>query len=167
MSKNFDLDQAFKYLTKWQKILRLQDWDINLYKVEKEWRKTGDIKIDDSDRKAVVMLNMANPKQENLEEVVIHELLHLKIWHLDQMVDNMIVQVFGEDESDPKYQFAYDRFMEVLETTVEDLTKSFLSLVGENKRLSFGRVNRQIAKELGIKDQEVSKDMVDRKDSEK
>lgn len=49
-----------RYLTKWQEILRLQDWDIRLHIVDTEWRKTGDIKVDDDDQNAVVMINGAN-----------------------------------------------------------------------------------------------------------
>jgi hypothetical protein len=66
-------------ITKWQDILRLRDWDIKLKIVETEWRKSGDIKIDMDDKKAVMLINN-NPKSTNLEELVVHELLHLKLW---------------------------------------------------------------------------------------
>lgn len=148
MNKQFDMNEAQKYMDKWQEVLRLRDWDIRLHEVEQEWRKTGDIKIDLTDKKAVLMLNNYNPHQDNLEGLIIHELLHLKMWGMDQMIEGLIVKVFGEDESDPKYQFAYDKFMEVLEQTVEDLAKGFLQLAGEDKNISFGRVNEQVHKEL-------------------
>ena len=44
------------YLRKWQEILRLGDWDIKYELVNIEWRKTGDIKIDMTDRKAILMI---------------------------------------------------------------------------------------------------------------
>ena len=135
-------------LNRWQVLLRLRDWDIQLQMVTTPWRKTGDIKIDLHDRKAVLLINEANPKNENLEEVIIHELLHLKLWGLDQMLENLLKAVFGDDEKDPRYQFANDQFMDVLETTVEDLTKGYLQLGGEDKELSFGRVQVQVAQEL-------------------
>ena len=136
-------------LEKWQRILRLQDWDIRLRRVEQEWRKTGDIKIDADDRKAVLLINACNPKSENLEEVVLHELLHLKLWGLDQMLEELLQSVFGEDEDDPKHRFASTQFMGLLEATVEDLAKSFLSLGGADRQLSFGRVERLVDEELG------------------
>lgn len=150
MEKRFDMNKAQEYLEKWQDILRLRDWDIRLYEVEKEWRKTGDIKIDATDRKAIVMLNNYNPKQDNLEGLMIHELLHLKLWGMDQMIEELIYKVFGEDESDPKFQFAFKKFMEVLEPTVEDLSKGYLALGADEKRISFGRVAKQVDQELGI-----------------
>lgn len=59
---------------KWIKKLRLVPaWDIRLEWVEDPtWRKTGDFKIDCDDRKAVILLNAVNPKQENMEEVLVH-----------------------------------------------------------------------------------------------
>lgn len=136
------------YLRKWQDILRLRDWDIKYEVVNTEWRKTGDIKIDMTDRKAILMINNYNPKQTNLEALIIHELLHLKLWGMDQMIEQLLYSVFGQDENDPKFNFAYDQFMHVLEITVEDLAKGFLTLGGENKEISFGRVQQQVYKEL-------------------
>lgn len=136
------------YLRKWQDILRLRDWDIKYELVNIEWRKTGDIKIDMTDRKAILMINDCNPKQTNLEGLVIHELLHLKLFGMDQMIEKLIFTVFGQDENEPKFSFAYNQFMNILEPTVEDLAKGFLTLDGENKEISFGRVQEQVDKEL-------------------
>lgn len=144
----FDEELIETYLTKWQYVLRLRDWDIKYEIVNTEWRKTGDIKIDVTDRKAILMINNYNPKQTNLEALIIHELLHLKLWGMDQMIEQLLYSVFGQDENDPKFNFAYDQFMHVLEPTVEDLAKSFLTLGGENKEISFGRVQQQVNKEL-------------------
>lgn len=137
-----------QHIHKWQDILRLRDWDIRLTMVNVEWRKTGDIKIDTEDKKAVLMVNAANPKQENLEEVIIHELLHLKLWGMDQMLEQLLFSVFGQDENDPKHDFAYTQFMTLLESTVEDLTKGFLNVGGSSKELSFGRVQKLVNEEL-------------------
>lgn len=146
--KRFDMNDAETHLKKWQKILRLQDWEIRVHEVETEWRKTGDIKIDMTDRQAIVMINNCNPKHTNLEALMLHELLHLKLWGMDQMIEDMMKMVFGEDESDPKYQFAFTKFMEILEPTVEDLARGFMELGGDDQTLSFGRVQKQVTKEL-------------------
>lgn len=137
-----------KFLNKWQDILRLRDWDIKYELVNVEWRKTGDIKIDTTDRKAILLINNFNPKQNNLEALVIHELLHLKLWGMDQMIEQLMYTVFGQDEEDPKFNFVYDQFMHLLETTVEDLSKGFLTVGGENKEISFGRIEKLVDKEL-------------------
>ena len=146
---NTNIDDIVKYLRKWQTILRLQDWDIKVETVDHEWRKTGDIKIDECDRNAILLINIYNPKQTNLEELIIHELLHLKLYGLDQMVEQYINVLYGEEENDPKRTIAYDSFMLVLESTVNDLAKSFLSLDGEDKEISFGRLQKEVDKELG------------------
>jgi len=79
----FDFDEIQAYLDKWQDILCLKDWDIKLELVNKQWRKTGDIKIDEDDKTAILLINNFNPKQTNIEAVVIHELLHIKLWGMD------------------------------------------------------------------------------------
>lgn len=127
---------------KWIKKLRLvPDWDIRLEWVEDPaWRKTGDFKIDCDDKKAIILLNAANPKQENLEEVLVHELMHLKLYPLDQVTEALIQSNF--EEGTPGYNLAYHGFFTTLEQTVEELTKCYLLEFGENKELSFGRCRR-------------------------
>lgn len=116
-------------------------WDVKLELVEDpNWRKTGDFKIDCDDRKAILLLNVANPKQENLEEVIVHELMHIKMYPLDQVTESLIINCFEEDS--PASNFAYQQFFTALEQTVEELTKCFLLEFGENKELSYGRCNR-------------------------
>ena len=127
---------------KWIKKLRLvPDWDIRLEWVEDPvWRKTGDFKIDCDDKKAIILLNAANPKQENLEEVLVHELMHLKLYPLDQVTEALIQSNF--EEGTPGYNLAYHGFFTTLEQTVEELAKCYLLEFGENKELSFGRCRR-------------------------
>ena len=144
----FDENLIEKYLRKWQERLRLKDWDIKLQLINQERNKTGDIKIDMTDKKAIVMINNYNPKENNLEPVIIHELLHLKLWGMDQMIEQLMYLVFEKDENDPKFDFAYTQFMNTLESTVEDLSKSFLTLDGEDKKISFERVQKQVDDEL-------------------
>lgn len=144
-----DAGEARRFLEKWQGILRLRDWDIRLQMVEIPWRKTGDIKIDRDDHKAILLVNGCDPKQTNLEALVLHELLHLKLWDLDQTTEQFLHGMFGEDEDDPKYQYALTQFMTALESTVEDLAKSFLSLGGEDREPSFGRLQMQVDHEIG------------------
>ena len=135
------------YLKKWQKVLRLQDWDIKYQSIDKEWRKTGDIKIDDDDRTAILLINTNNPKQTNLEQLIIHELLHLKLWEIDRLTVDLIDNIF--DKKDPKRELVFSQFMHMLEYIVNDLSKSLLELGGINKTVSFGRLETQLKEEFG------------------
>ena len=123
----------------WCRKLRIVPaWDVKLELVtDPDWPKTGDIKIDCDDKKAILMLNVAAPKQENVEEVIVHELFHLKLYPLDQTTENLISS--GFEEGSHGYDFAMTQFMLTLEQTVEELTKCFLLEFGENRELSFGR----------------------------
>lgn len=140
-------DKIQELVQKWQDILRLRDWDIQVRIVETEWRKSGDIKMDMDDKKAVMLIN-SNPKSTNLEELVVHELLHLKIWGMDQMLEGLIISVFGADDNDPRKEFAMCQFFTLLESTVEDLTKGYLAANGVKEGLSFGRLEKQIIDEI-------------------
>lgn len=124
---------------KWCKKLRIVPaGDVKLEFVDDpEWRKTGDFKIDCDDRKAILLLNTGNPKQENLEEVIVHELMHLKMYPLDQVTESLIMNTF--EEGSAASNFAYQQFFCALEQTVEEMAKCFLLEFGENKNLSYGR----------------------------
>ena len=136
-------EELTQILGKWCKKLRLTPgWDLSLQFVEDPgWRKTGDFKIDCTDRKAILLLNSANPKQENLEEVIVHELMHIKMYPLDQVTESLITSHF--EEGTPARRFAYIQFFTALEQTVEELSKCFLLEFGENRELSFGRCARE------------------------
>lgn len=145
-----DEDEVAEYLNKWQNILRLRDWDMKTKIVKSKWRKSGDIKIDLEDKKAVLLLNHI-PKCENLEELIVHELLHLKLYGMDQMIEDLLSIVYGNKEKNPKREFASTQFMVLLESTVEDLTKGYLTATRSQEPLSFGRLQKQIDEEVGIK----------------
>lgn len=125
-----------------QKLRITPNWNVQLQFVEDpEWPKTGDFKIDCTDHKAILLLNAANPKQENLEEVIVHELMHIKMYPLDQVTESLITGSF--EEGSPAWRFAYRQFFTALEVTVEELTKCFLLEFGEDRELSYGRCSRE------------------------
>ena len=134
--------KAREIFDKYTKKLRIvPEWDIRLEFVEDEdWKKTGDFKIDPTDKKAILMLNAASPKDENIEETIVHELMHIKLYPLDQVCESMIINMF--EEGSKEQNFAYQTFYETLEVTVEELAKCFLLEFGENKEFSFGRMEK-------------------------
>lgn len=124
-----------------QKLRITPAWDVKLQFVDDPaWPKTGDFKIDCDDRKAILLLNAVNPRQENIEEVIVHELMHIKLYPLDQVTESLITSHF--EEGTPAWDFAYRQFFTALEQTVEELAKCFLLEFGENKDFSFGRCDR-------------------------
>ena len=134
-----DVQKIQETFEKWLGILRLtESWDVRLELVDDPaFHKTGDFRVDCDDKKAVLLLNVQNPNQENPEEVIVHELLHLKLYPLDQVTESLITANFPENT--PGCDFAYTQFMHTLEVTVEELTKCFLLQFGSDKALSFGR----------------------------
>ena len=137
-----DREQITALFEKYIRKLRIAPaWDIRLeFAEDPSWPKTGDFRIDCDDRKAVLLLNADNPKQENLEEVIVHELMHIKMYPLDQVTESLILSSFPEES--PARDFAYRQFFTALEQTVEELAKCFLLEFGDNRELSFGRCGR-------------------------
>ena len=138
-----DREKATALFEKYIRKLRITPaWDVKLEFVEDPaWRKTGDFKIDCDDRKAILLLNAASPRQENVEEVIVHELMHLKMYPLDQVTESLISSCFEEES--PAGRFAYRQFFTTLEQTVEELSKCFLLEFGEDKEFSYGRCGGQ------------------------
>ena len=103
------MDEIFVLFEKWCKKLRVvPSWDVKLSLWTTRVKYTGDSKIDCDDRKAIVLLNKVNPKQENLEEVLVHELMHLKLYPLDQVTESLISANYKEES--PESHFAYTQF---------------------------------------------------------
>ena len=140
-------EEARAVLARWQPILRLADWDIDLRLVDTPWRKSGDVKVDLDDRKAVLLLR-AGQRPEQLEEVVVHELVHVRLYAMDQMLVQLLDAVFGAAADDPKREFAETQFMRLLESTTEDLAKALLAAAGRTAPLSFNRLEREVEQEI-------------------
>ena len=115
-----DREQIQRLFEKYVKKLRITPaWDVRLELVEDPaWPKTGDFKLDCDDRKAILLLNAVNPKQEKLEEVIVHELMHIKMYPLDQVTESLILSSF--EEGTPAQIFTSPK---------EQRTKDFLNKV--------------------------------------
>lgn len=137
--RGYTKENLMEIFERWKKVLRLlENWDVRLELADDpDFRKTGDVKIDPDDRKAILLLNVRNPRQENLEEVICHELMHLKLYPLDQLTEGLIESHYQEGTG--AYNAVYRQFMESLEITVEEMTKCWMAALGEDKELSFGR----------------------------
>jgi len=141
------VEAASALLARWQPMLRLADWDVRLRLVETPWRKSGDIKVDLDDRKAVLLLRSSMPA-EDLEETLVHELVHLRLYALDQMTAQLLTAVFGEDADEPRRAFAETQFMQLLESTTEDLAKALLAAADRSESVSFERLRGEVDREL-------------------
>ncbi len=86
-------------MTKWQGILGFSDWDLKLEMVDfRRERQSGDIKIDEPNQQALVLM-AREPFREDEELTLVHELVHLRLWKLDQMIEELIGLAFGDEAS--------------------------------------------------------------------
>lgn len=105
-------------LTKWQRKLLLNNWKLSLEIVtfkRKDFRQSGDIKIDIKKKTAIVLLTK-NPFR-NEEEVLVHELMHLVCWNFDIFCEKIILKT-----SKP-FKGQHGKYMDKLEKILEQLTQ--------------------------------------------
>ncbi len=140
MQNKKELEERFRFFVK---EMELEDWNLKLEFVEHDWKNTGNIKVDMDDRSAIVYLNIFNPKSDNLEETLIHELCHLKMWKLDLYCESLLDATFKDKES-TEYRFGYNQFMNSLEQTVQEFAKSYVKLLANNPQLSFKRCEERM-----------------------
>lgn len=76
-------------------------------------------------------------KVMNLKKLIVHELMHLKLYPLDRLTVSLITSCFCNGTTE--YNFVYNQFFAAPEQTVEELTKYFLLEFGDNTKTPFGR----------------------------
>lgn len=112
MNKEIKIQNLIK---KWQKVLGLKDWMLKVEFVDFErtdYKQSGDVKVDLKNKKATILFS--NNPQKDDEYIVVHELVHLLLWEYDHFNENLI----------PKNK--KDRYSELLEKTVDNLTVTLL-----------------------------------------
>lgn len=109
------LSEAEKFLKFYQKKLNLTDWKLFVKLTvfnRTDYEQTGDIEVDLNNKSAVLLISEKDTGK-NLNETVLHELVHLLLWELDQ---------FAEENVQDKKQY-----LSLLEKTVDQITKSILN----------------------------------------
>lgn len=106
-----DIKLLENYLVHWQKVLNLNDWDLKIELTDfnrTDYEQTGDIRVDLQNKKATVLI--ANKETgKDIDEVILHELVHLLLWDLDHGLESIATNNI--------------KYLEALEQTVEKLTK--------------------------------------------
>jgi predicted SprT family Zn-dependent metalloprotease len=106
-----DIKLLENYLGHWQKVLNLNDWNLRVELTDfnrKDYEQTGDIRVDLKNKKAVVLI--ANKETgKDIDEVILHELIHLLLWNLDHQLGGLTLNK--------------DDYLGTLEETVGKLTK--------------------------------------------
>ncbi|HLD28462.1 MAG TPA: hypothetical protein VJB67_02520 [Patescibacteria group bacterium] len=122
IKEGLSLTELKKILKKWQTNLLLKDWVLSIKIVEfrrKDFRQSGDIKVDLKNKKAIILLT--NKPFKNEEKVIVHELSHLLLWEFDHFCEKIALKTNKPFEGD------HDKYMGKLEETVSELTKILIS----------------------------------------
>ena len=120
--KGLDLKELNILLKKWQKNLLLNDWKLSLELVNfkrKDYKQSGDIKIDLKKKSAIVLLTKDPFLSE--EEVLVHELMHLILWDFDIFCEKIVL------EKNKPLKGQHRQYMNKLENTVGHLTQIMIN----------------------------------------
>ncbi len=111
------------WLQKWQTLLGLRDWKIGVELVDfLRERQSGDLRVDLPNREALVML-ARRPWRADEELTLVHELMHLVLWRLDQLLEEVIGLAFPQEG---QREFASSRHLESLEEICQQLARALL-----------------------------------------
>jgi len=135
------------FLKKWQKILRLDEWKIKAVtgthlQPKEKW---GEVKIFDTIFRAEIHISTLCP-EEDLQEVVIHELLHLLTFALRQFFFKTLEQLTRPQEG---------------KIIADEVTLKDEKLLG-NLALSFLEIDHQIWLSKEIKSKELDRNEEER-----
>lgn len=103
-------------LLKWKKKLLMDDWDISLKIVDferKDFRQSGDFIANPSQKKAEILLTYA-PWRGDEEYTLVHEMIHILMYNLDQFLENSASSKNREE------------YLNKLEETVHKITQIIL-----------------------------------------
>lgn len=139
----FDKEYLQKRFDYFVEKMELSQWNLRLEFVEKDWKNTGNVKVDMDGKTAIVYLNVFNPKSDNLEEIMVHELCHIKMWKLDLYCESLLDATF-ENKNSKEYKFGYNQFMSALEQTTQEFAKTYTKLLSDNKNLSAKRCEERM-----------------------
>lgn len=113
------MKQIKSIIDKYQKRLDLNDWMIDFKFVQFNradgFPQKGDIKVTLKNKRATILLREEN---KNIEQTIVHELVHLFLWDLDIYAEKNI----PKNKKDP--------YFEKLEYTVSKITKIILKTGG-------------------------------------
>ncbi len=118
-------------------LLRLSDWDLSLQVKGSDCHRSGDMQIRPEYASAKVLVR-EQLTDVSLDAVIVHELVHVKLYALDQMIEELVDLVYDEDDEDPRRRFVYGQFMMVLERTTDDLTRALLKAEGTSDSVEGG-----------------------------
>jgi len=127
IKKGISPNKLNSLLKKWQKKLLLTDWDLSLEFVDfirkphqsKNFKQRGDFKADITKKKAIILM-AKNPPQDDEEYTLLHEMIHILVWNLDNYTEETILKKYKY------YGNVHGEYLGKLEDLVHHLTKILL-----------------------------------------
>jgi len=112
-------------IEKWKNRLGFSRWKINVkivvFNRADGFPQQGDFCVDYSKRKATILIGAT--LKSSIEEIIVHELIHIMLWLIDQKMVSVIKRMPKNEQ-----KRAEDDFLGRLEKVVDCLTKSFLRI---------------------------------------
>ncbi|MEK9180602.1 MAG: hypothetical protein AAB897_04290 [Patescibacteria group bacterium] len=110
-------------IKKWKSRLGFSDWKIDakvtVFKRADGFPQDGDFIVNYGKKRATILIGTI--LKSSVEEIIVHELVHLMLWPIDQKTMSTIRQL-----PQSKQKRAKSGFLDELEEVVEQITKSFL-----------------------------------------
>ena len=123
MEKELVRKLADKTIKKWKKRLGFSGWKIDakitVFKRPDGFPQQGDFRVNYPKKKATILIGAS--LKLSVEKIIVHELVHLMLWPLDQKIMSTIKRLPKTEQKRIE-----DDFLGKLEKVVNRITKSFL-----------------------------------------
>ena len=123
MKKELIIKLANESIKKWKNRLGFSGWKIDtkimVFNRADGFPQQGDFRVDYLKKKATILIGII--LKSSVEEIVVHELVHLLLWPLDQKMMSTIKRLPKTEQKKIE-----DDFLGKLERIVDHITKSFL-----------------------------------------
>lgn len=124
-----------KILTKWVDKLQLDYlFDVELQFIDDDsYFETGHYKVDIDDKKAVIFIKEKDLSNVELENIILRDLLYLKLYPLDITTHELIDKYY--QIGDEEYKNINTKYSSLQELIVDDLVNAFIYKIDEENSL--------------------------------
>lgn len=126
MNKELILKTARQNISKWKELLGFSGWkifpEIAIFKRSDGYPQQGDFRLDYARKKITILIG--EELTLSVEEIIVHELVHIMLWPLDQKCVSTIHKL-----PRAKQKRSESDFLGKLEVVVDQITKGYLRSV--------------------------------------
>lgn len=124
-------EECEEFIKKWQKLMRIQDWEINLrflsgiemFRIMGDDKFIGCIDRDVTSKEANLCINIEHPEiNEQLENTILHELVHIQTYEYEILTESLVAKS-SDSLIDEQSKNVLEQMVNIITCTYENIIK--------------------------------------------